>query len=306
MAIILEEHNKVRAEVGVPRLQWDPQLAAGAAAYAAELARTGRRVHAPREGRGGVRENLNQGMLGWNAGQMVQNWLKEKQSFYPGTYPDVTRTGRWEDVSHYTQMIWPTTTHVGCGLSSGSGYQWLVCRYSPGGNKDGQPVGLPSNQPVIAQDIAPPNSSTPTIPRLDPRDMPRVGGGMTQIDPPPPAPPTARDDAPEGNEARHPLVTYFNDAFTQHGREVDCGNTTLARLELEKMRYALDELKKRLKDAKKARRLGIGGINPDDVQRQIDELQRKIRFAEQRRQGDVCPPEWLPPPPPPRPSERSE
>ena len=300
MATIFAEHNRARAEVGVPPLRWDPTLAAGAAAYAAELARTGRRVHASREGRGAIRENLNQGMLGWSPRQMVDNWLKEKQNFFPGKYPDVTRTGRWQDVSHYTQMIWPTTTHVGCGLALGSGYQWLVCRYSPGGNKDGQPVGLPPNRPVIAQDggIAPPNSATP----VGPRDIPRlpVGGGMTQIDPPPPPPPTARDDAPEGDEARHPLVTYFNEAFTWHGAATDCDNATTARLELEKMRYALDQLKKRLKDARKARRLGIGAINPDDVQRQVDEMERKIRFAEQRRRGDVCPPEWRPPPPPPR------
>lgn len=126
-----------------------------------------------------------------------------------------------------------------------------------------------------------------------------MGGGMQQIDPPPPPPPTARDDAPDGDEARHPLVTHFNNAFNQHGAETDCGNTTMARLELEKMRYALDELKKRLKAARKAGR--FSNIKPDDVQRQIDEMERKIRFAEQRRRGDVCPPEWRPPPPPPLP-----
>jgi hypothetical protein len=44
-------------------------------------------------------------------------------------------------------MIWPTTTDLGCGDAQGGGFDWLVCRYSPGGNKDGQPVGQP---PVVA------------------------------------------------------------------------------------------------------------------------------------------------------------
>lgn len=290
MRIILEEHNKERAQIGVPLLRWDPQLAAGAMTYAAELARTGQRVHAPREGRGAVRENLNQGMLGWSAGQMMQNWLKEERNFYPGTYPNVTRTGNWQDVSHYTQMIWPTTTHIGCGLSSGSGYQWLVCRYSPGGNKDGQPVGLPSDQPIIAKpgDVAPPDSSRPTFPVNLP--MPKFGGGMTQIDPPappPPPPPTARDPAPEGDEGRHPLKAYFNEAFDRHADAVCKGDKAAQEAELAKMKYALDELKKRLKAAKKAGRFST--VRPEDVQRQIDGLQEKLRLAEVRQAEGQCP-----------------
>lgn len=138
---ILNVHNSERAAVGAPPLRWNPALEASATAYAQQLARTGQRVHAPREGRETVRENLNQGMLGWDTNQMMRNWLDEKSNFIPGVYPNVTTTGDWTKVSHYTQMIWPTTTDLGCGMASGSGYQWLVCRYSPGGNKDGKMVG---------------------------------------------------------------------------------------------------------------------------------------------------------------------
>ena len=146
-AQMLAVHNAERAAVGVPPLSWDQMLQASATAYAGELARTGRLVHAPREGRGAERENLSKGMLGWSPEQMLRNWVVEKRNFVAGVYPAVSRTGRWEDVSHYTQMIWPTTTRVGCGMARGRGNQWLVCRYTPGGNRDGQPVGIRPNIP---------------------------------------------------------------------------------------------------------------------------------------------------------------
>ena len=143
---MLAVHNALRQEVGAPPLRWDDTLAAHAAQYAQQLARTGQLVHAPREGRGIERENLSEGNLWWTSGQMISNWIAEKRNFVPGLFPNVTRTGSWSDVAHYTQMIWPTTTDVGCGEATGNGHKWLVCRYSPGGNKDGKPVGIPVNR----------------------------------------------------------------------------------------------------------------------------------------------------------------
>jgi hypothetical protein len=67
-------------------------------------------------------------------------WVAEKAVFVPGTFPAVTRTGRWEDVAHYTQVIWKGTTHVGCALHDEGGWRYLICRYSPKGNADGKPV----------------------------------------------------------------------------------------------------------------------------------------------------------------------
>jgi hypothetical protein len=36
-------------------------------------------------------------------------------------------------------MVWPTTTHVGCAIYSAD-WDYLICRYSPPGNKDGKPI----------------------------------------------------------------------------------------------------------------------------------------------------------------------
>jgi len=130
-------HNETRRQFGSQPLVWDPTLAAAAQAYAGQLARTGRLVHAPRAGRGAARENLSQGLLNWGTQPLIGNWLRERPLFRPGTYPNVSSTGHWADVSHYTQMVWPSTVNLGCGIVDGSGSRWLVCRYTPGGNKDG-------------------------------------------------------------------------------------------------------------------------------------------------------------------------
>ena len=72
--------------------------------------------------------------------QMIASWAEERRMFRPGIFPAVSSTGNWLDVSHYTTMIWPTTTRVGCALYSSASWDFLICRYSPPGNIDGQRV----------------------------------------------------------------------------------------------------------------------------------------------------------------------
>lgn len=138
---ILDIHNAERAAVGAAPLQWNPVLAEHATQFAQQLAQAGQIAHAPREGRGVERENVQQGLIGWGPDQMLHDWVGEKSNFVPGNFPNVARDGNWMNVGHYSQMIWPTTTDIGCGEAQGRGFDWLVCRYSPGGNKDGMPVG---------------------------------------------------------------------------------------------------------------------------------------------------------------------
>ncbi len=72
--------------------------------------------------------------------QMVGNWASEKVSFRPGVFPAVSRTGNWADVGHYSQIVWPATTQVGCAIASNRSDDFLVCRYAPAGNIDGRRV----------------------------------------------------------------------------------------------------------------------------------------------------------------------
>lgn len=140
-------HNAARAEVGAAPLLWDRSLALGAAAYSQTMAQTGQFVHSPRTERRYVRENLASVPHGWSTSQAIGRWTAEKRFFTPGVFPNVSRTGDWSAVAHYTQMIWPTTNRLGCSLSYGRGYDWLVCRYSPPGNRDGSVVIPPPPPP---------------------------------------------------------------------------------------------------------------------------------------------------------------
>jgi hypothetical protein len=140
-ARILALHNRERAAVGAPPLAWDPALANAAASYGPALASLGRLQHSPRETRPGQRENLAMGSTGYFALEdLVGFWIDEKRNFAPGLFPNVSRTGYWKDVAHYTQMIWKGTTSVGCALYRERGQDFLICRYSPPGNADGRAV----------------------------------------------------------------------------------------------------------------------------------------------------------------------
>ncbi len=138
---LLALHNRERAEVGAPPLVWDSGLARSAAAYGPSLERLGRLAHSPRETRPGQGENLWMGTRGaFSLEEMVGGWAGEKRLFRPGTFPDVSTSGHWSDVAHYTQMIWRSTERLGCALHQADRSDFLICRYSPAGNVNAQRV----------------------------------------------------------------------------------------------------------------------------------------------------------------------
>ena len=134
---ILAAHNSYRAQVGVPPLQWSDSLAVSSQNWANQLAATGTLVHS----HGPFGENLADGTAGgFSVTQLVDIWGNEKQFFIAGTFPNVSSTGNWEDVGHYTQVVWRNTTQVGGALATGNGLDFLVCQYLPEGNIIGQAV----------------------------------------------------------------------------------------------------------------------------------------------------------------------
>jgi uncharacterized protein YkwD len=135
--LIVQAHNKYRAEVGAPPIQWSSDLANHAQEWANYLTANLLFQHSGAAGEG---ENLWAGTSGYfSFTQMIDTFGSEKKNFTYGVFPNISQTGNWTDAGHYTQVVWRNTTHVGCAGADGrDGTYRLVCRYSPPGNYTGQ------------------------------------------------------------------------------------------------------------------------------------------------------------------------
>lgn len=125
----LSPQNTLRAEYGLPALTWDESLASTAQAYSEKLASrdSEKLVHSQTQGLG---ENL-----AWSTASVshaVKFWIDEKSHISAGRCP-------FQECGHLTQILWKSTTHVGCGAATGaSGRIYVTCNYSPQGNIIGQ------------------------------------------------------------------------------------------------------------------------------------------------------------------------
>lgn len=136
---LLGVHNAERRRMGIAPLSWNRELAGQAGSWAQSLASKGSFEHS--KSRGNVGENLWMGTSGYYSPEaMIGSFVGEKQYFRRGKFPDVSTTGNWSDVGHYTQLIWPGTKEVGCAKATGRGNDVLVCRYAPAGNVMGQQI----------------------------------------------------------------------------------------------------------------------------------------------------------------------
>lgn len=134
---MLDAHNAERRAMGVAALVWDAGLANDAARYAEEMARSGQFQHSARTTRSTPSgENLWMGPRRlYDYRSMMTAFLDERALFRADRpVPDISRSGRWQDVGHYSQIIWRGTRSVGCALAEGRDNDYLVCRYFPAGN----------------------------------------------------------------------------------------------------------------------------------------------------------------------------
>jgi pathogenesis-related protein 1 len=140
---MLAAHNKWRAQVGVGELSYSPELEVSAQAWADNLKQTNqcRMRHSNPEGKYG--ENLFwASAMKWSDGrrelvkvkpeQAVDSWGSEKRDY--NYAKNTCKPGKM--CGHYTQMVWKTSTQVGCAMAvcPGSQEQVWVCQYQPAGN----------------------------------------------------------------------------------------------------------------------------------------------------------------------------
>ncbi|KAJ3152158.1 hypothetical protein HDU89_001377 [Geranomyces variabilis] len=138
----LAAHNNARAQDGRRALSWSTNLQSAAQQWAdTEAAGGGAEHHS-----GVYGENLYQewGFTSNNAAptcaDAVAMWIAEKPNFPVGGR---IGDGNFGSYGHYTQIIWGTTTQVGCGIAvrqDATLNAYIVCRYDPPGNYWGQQV----------------------------------------------------------------------------------------------------------------------------------------------------------------------
>lgn len=140
---IVAAHNRWRAQVGVAELSYSPELAVSAQVWADYLKQTNRcnMRHSKPDGRYG--ENLFwSSAVVWSDGRRelkkvqseepVNSWGSEKDDYDYAS----NRCKPGKMCGHYTQMVWRTSTQVGCAVAvcGDSQEQVWVCQYQPAGN----------------------------------------------------------------------------------------------------------------------------------------------------------------------------
>jgi len=134
-ARILALHNQERLRLGIRPLDWSDSLAVDARQWAEIMAHGNFFAHSSDTARHDEGENLFRGTAGaYSIDEMIGDFIDERADYQPGTFPDVARDGAWENVGHYTQLIWPGTRQVGCAIARASEWEYLACRYAPAGN----------------------------------------------------------------------------------------------------------------------------------------------------------------------------
>lgn len=138
---LLAAQNAERVRLRMKPLVWSAKLADHARKWAQTLAVSDMFEHAPVGADGGEGENLWTGSKDdYTPEEMIGSLIDEGKLFKRRKFPDVSTTGRWEDVGHYTQIVWKDTREVGCAIVSNRQSDYLVCRYWPAGNIIGQQV----------------------------------------------------------------------------------------------------------------------------------------------------------------------
>lgn len=119
---ILKVHNKLRAKHHAPALKWDDTLAT----YAQKWSNKCVFEHSDSP----YGENLALGYPTWTS--VVNGWYSEVKDY------DYSKTGFSMDTGHFTQVVWKSTTKIGCGVKTcnnlGKGVKLYTCSYASYGN----------------------------------------------------------------------------------------------------------------------------------------------------------------------------
>lgn len=128
-------HNEERASLGLNDLQWSDELAGQAQQWANAMAFKDQASHSG----SGYGENI---WFGDNNSatieEMFELWLSEKQYFIESQPVPDNCSQSWDKCGHYSQIVWSRTSQIGCAAAASQSNDYVVCRYDPPGNIQGQ------------------------------------------------------------------------------------------------------------------------------------------------------------------------
>ncbi|QLL31206.1 hypothetical protein HG536_0B00670 [Torulaspora globosa] len=136
--LVLAEHNAKRAlHINTPPLTWSDDLSAWAYNYANSLKGTnydpcsGNLLHSSTRNNQG--ENIAFGTYS-SATALVDFWYNEIRYYDFNNVTGIVHDGY--DVGHFTQLVWASTTEVGCAAIEcpANNGLYLLCEYTPAGN----------------------------------------------------------------------------------------------------------------------------------------------------------------------------
>ncbi len=141
---MLAAHNQWRQAAGVPHLRWSAPLANTAQQWADQL--QGQGCGPAHSGTRGLGENVFWASPRYHASgatQVQQVGADHVANAWAGERHDYDHAGntcaRGKICGHYTQVVWKTTTDIGCAKAVCADHsQVWVCNYAPPGNWRGQ------------------------------------------------------------------------------------------------------------------------------------------------------------------------
>ncbi|KAK2599989.1 hypothetical protein QQS21_005291 [Conoideocrella luteorostrata] len=127
-AEMISAHNFFRGQHSAKPLTWSDGLAKKAQGWANKC----------KFSHDSPGENLAAGSGFTSWGGFVNLWGAERKKY------NYNKPGFSQDTGHFTQVVWKNTRQVGCGWKKCNGGQglvkgfYIVCKYDPYGNYDGQ------------------------------------------------------------------------------------------------------------------------------------------------------------------------
>ena len=122
----LKKHNYYRQKRGLQPFTWSAKLAQFAQKWSRQIANARKLFHSS----GGFGENLYMTYNGdKSCSAAIDSWYSEHRLYHG----QPIGKGNFKEYGHYTQLIWKTTTHVGCAYADTADgkSRYTTCEYYP-------------------------------------------------------------------------------------------------------------------------------------------------------------------------------